>query len=223
MPFLLCDSEAVVINNINDFELSLVLKRKESNIKILTENIKKRIEEKSGILSMGHQGGICLVGHSQIDNWDIKSICGKIVRNCGIRGISSFEYNHYILEQGRMDCAENTYVVMHGTNDIVYDYSDRDIVLSIKATVEFIRKRKPISRIIMLPVLHVNGRLDRNNQRIDALNVLLHDTFKEVEWVDCSEMDDEFGNLAQEFTIDGLHLSDAGYEKLHEIIEKAER
>ncbi len=33
-------------------------------------------------------------------------------------------------------------------------------------------------------------------------------------------MNDENGNIKPEYTIDGLHLSSLGYEKLKEILEK---
>lgn len=73
-----------------------------------------------------------MIGHSQIDRWKIDSISGMKVRNCGISGISSFEYNDYILEPELINCNENKYIVMHGTNDIIYNYSIDDMCHSIR-------------------------------------------------------------------------------------------
>ena len=140
--YRLDNKEGLVINTKNDFELALMLKKKELNATVLAESIVARIEEKKTILRNGIPGGICLVGHSQIDNWEIGTLCGCPVRNCGIRGISSFEYNEYILKKGLLDCKEDCYIVMHGTNDIVYERSFQEIARSIMQTVNYIRKRR---------------------------------------------------------------------------------
>lgn len=69
-------------------------------------------------------------------------------------------------------------------------------------------------------MLTCNGRLDRSNKYIDYLNDYLKLNLKEITWIDTSDLDDEFGNLKAEYTIDGLHLSKEGYEVLKNIIEK---
>ena len=109
-----------MINTRNDFELALILKRKENNQIILKQNILDRIEEKKHVFQdKSNVNGICLVGHSQIDNWTVLLLGKYPVRNCGIRGISSFEYTDYILNSELLSCMEDIYVVMHGTNDII--------------------------------------------------------------------------------------------------------
>lgn len=139
--FKINEDEAVVINTRNDFELAVVLKKKEFNKAILTQSILERISEKKELLlKKSDERGICLIGHSQIDNWNIKKLCGKTVRNCGIGGISSFEYKKYILDKNLLKCAENIYIVMHGTNDIVYDITVNEIAESIQETIKYIRK-----------------------------------------------------------------------------------
>lgn len=220
-PYVLSSSESLVINSINDFELALILKRKESIQSLLLENIKNRIKVKENVIrNETNHDGICLIGHSQIDNWSIKNINSYNVRNCGISGISSFEYMDYILKNNILSCSEDLYLIMHGTNDIVYDYSFEEISMSINNTVKYIRKIKPKSKIFFLQCLHVNGRLDRSNKYIDCLNNFLKLNLKEINWIDASDLDDEFGNLKAEYTIDGLHLSEKGYEVLKNIVEK---
>ena len=113
------------------------------------------------------------MGHSQIDNWEIGALCGIPARNCGIRGISSFEYNEYILEKGLLDCVEDCYIVMHGTNDFVHGYSFLEIAMSIMKTVEYIRTRKGEAIIYFLSCISVNGRMDRDNRTIRKLNDFL--------------------------------------------------
>lgn len=220
--FKINEDEAVVINTRNDFELAVVLKKKEFNKAILTQSILERISEKKELLlKKSDERGICLIGHSQIDNWNIKKLCGKTVRNCGIGGISSFEYKKYILDKNLLKCAENIYIVMHGTNDIVYDMTVNEIAESIQETIKYIRKQKNGAQIFFVSCLHTNGRLDRNNLVINLLNDVLRRTLTDVQWIDCSVMDDKYKNLKQDYTIDGLHLSRYGYEKFKSIIEQA--
>lgn len=220
--FNLSLKESLVINTRQDFELALVLKKKENNLVLLKKNILEWIKENT-FQNEGIENEICLIGHSQIDNWDINNINSYKVRNCGICGIcgiSSFEYTGYILKSKLLSCVEDIYIVMHGTNDIVYDYTFEQIFTSINNTIEYIRNTKPNSKIYFLKCLHVNGRLDRSNKYVDYLNDYLKLNLKTITWIDTSDLDDEFGNLKAEYTIDGLHLSKEGYEVLKNIIEK---
>lgn len=176
--------------------------------------------KKNVIQDASNKYGICLIGHSQIDNWDVTRINSYKTRNCGIRGISSFEYTEYILKHNILACSENIYIIMHGTNDIVYGYSFEKILESIYNTVEYIRKKKDSSRIYFLQCLHVNGRLDRNNKYIDQLNNYVKTNLKDIYWISTNTLDDEFGNLKSEYIVDGLHLSKQGYGALLNIIEQ---
>src|SRR5699024_4751344 len=59
--FMLNHTESIVINTKNDFELALILKRKENNKIILTQSILDRIEEKKHIFQdKSNKNGICL-------------------------------------------------------------------------------------------------------------------------------------------------------------------
>ena len=160
--------ESLVINSVNDFELALVLKKKQMNRSLLTESILKRIEEKRGIFEdITLHNSICLIGHSQLDFWNISSLCGYTVRNCGIAGISSVEYKDYILDRNQLACGSPVYVVIHGTNDIVYSYLDEQIIENISSTFQYIRQHNPEAKIFFLLVASTNGRLDRSNKRIN--------------------------------------------------------
>lgn len=221
--YMLDNEEALTVNSIYDFELALILKKKQIGRDILTKSILDRIEKKKiNFADCCTNRSICLVGHSQLDNWECKTINGQPVRNCGIRGISSVEYENYILKNKLLNCASDTYIVMHGTNDIVYPYTDEEIIESISHTFEYIISNNPSARILFLLVAHCNGRLDRSNKRINTLNKKLKAAFeKHVQCVSLSALDDEFGELKSENTVDGLHFSDAGYDILIQIVEHA--
>jgi len=132
------------------------------------------------------------VGHSQLDQWNIKELCGNKVRNCGVSGISSFAYNEKILQQGKLNCETDVFIVMHGTNDIVYDYTMPQITQSISKTIDYINNCNPRAKIIFLSCAHLNGRMDRSNVLIDKLNEALQEELNlRVEWVDTSFLDDK--------------------------------
>ena len=61
---------------------------------------------------------------------------------------------------------------------------------------------------------NVNGRLDRFNKRINQLNVKLKQAFSDVVTViGLQRLNDKFGDLKSDYTIDGLHFSVLGYER----------
>ncbi|MDD6234138.1 MAG: GDSL-type esterase/lipase family protein [Lachnospiraceae bacterium] len=213
------DNEALAVDSVNNFELALVLRKKEINAEILKQNILNDINNKKSIMQ-SESDGICMIGHSQIDRWKTESISGLKVRNCGISGISSFEYNDYILEQSLIKCNENKYIVMHGTNDIIYNYSIDEICRSIRKTIEYIRARKPYADIYFINCLHTNGRMDRSNKTIDVLNKNLYECMSDVRWISTPEMDNEYGELNPAYTEDGLHLNEKGYALLQSITER---
>ena len=221
--FDLPQSEALVVNSVNEFELALILMKKKLGRSLLTESILSRIQEKKDIFTQcDDENTICLVGHSQLDNWNCTEIAGKKVRNCGIRGISSVEYKQYILDRELLNCKANTYIVMHGTNDIVYPSTDEFIVDSISHTFNYISQRNPKAKIYCLTISNINGRLDRSNKRIDQLNKRLISAFsQQVTIIDMKPLSDIFGDLRSEYTLDGLHFSDEGYTHLKAIVEEA--
>lgn len=218
---LIKEQYSLVINNDYDFELALILIKKRHNTQMLTQMITERIKEKYDVFKSRVKLGkrCCLIGHSQLDNWDVDVIFDYKIRNCGIGGISSFQYHDMILSKGILECEDDLYIVMHGTNDIIYEYSFDMIFESIMQTINYIKLRsnKPI---IFLKCIHTNGRMDRENKRIDAFNAYIEKELpKDIFLMDVWELDDEYGRLRQQYTNDGLHLNDAGYEKLKLLLE----
>ena len=217
----IASNEAMVIDNKNAFELAIVLKKKELNAPLLLKMIKDRIEEKHDVITQSNDANtLCMIGHSQIDNWEIKELAGYFVQNCGIRGISSFEYNDFILKQGLIQCHADKYLVMHATNDIVTSLTDEEIMDSIQNTFDYIRERKPKARIYFLLCAHTNGRMDRSNRRIITLNKKMETRFShDITCISLDGLNDEFGDLCSTYTIDGLHFSEEGYGQIQKIVE----
>ncbi|MBE6085647.1 MAG: hypothetical protein E7203_09415 [Selenomonas ruminantium] len=220
--YLVPPQEMVVVNSRNDFELALVLKKKQESGVILEQMIDNIIADKQEILSHSNPDkSICLVGHSQLDQWNIAELGGYKVRNCGISGISSFAYDEKILQQGKLNCEADAFIVMHGTNDIVYEHTLDEITHSIRKNLDYIRRHNGQAPILFMACAHVNGRLDRNNALIDQLNEALRkELISNVEWMELAFLDDQYGHLAEGYTKDGLHLNEEGYAVLQAVVEK---
>lgn len=221
LEYLLSEEEAVLLQTKNDFELLLVLINKKNKAEWLKKSILNRIEEKRSVLNCCTSQSICLIGHSQFDQWDITELGGYVVQNCGISGISSFEYRKYILDKKLLKTDATNIIMIHGTNDIVYDISMDEIVDSIRYNVRKVKDMFPLCTVYFVQCIHVNGRLDRSNKVIDELNTILKEQLNGVHWISTVALDDDFGNLKREYTRDGLHLSREGYDALKDIIEDA--
>lgn len=212
--------DAIKNEKINSDELSTVLEKKKQNRQTILNNIERIIETKESTFRMSVCGkSICFVGHSQLDQWKIKSIKGYQVRNCAVSGITSFEYNEKIINSGKLNCDSDVFVVMHGTNDLVYDYGIEEIVDNIMKTIDYISCRNSQALVIFLACIHVRNRIDRSNSRIDALNNALKLRLNGITFIDMSFLDDEDGCLNSIFTPDGLHINDSAYNIIKALIE----
>lgn len=224
--FDFCDTpeETVLVENSNTFELSLVLCNKRNKPKWLREMILDRISEKEDVLLNSNDSQeICLVGHSQFDQWNVDSLCGLKVRNCGISGITTREYIDDIVDTGKLSFGSEPILVLLGINDIATDKTVSEIAEDVLELLEKIR-RKTLNPIFCLETIHINGRLDRNNSKVDELNEIVKKNMPStVKWVTTSDMDDPYDNLNCRYTTDGLHLNELGYEMLQRIIEREVR
>lgn len=214
------EKQNVLVDSLLSFELTLSLVRKNEKHAWLRESVLNRILQKKHVLKNTMENEIILVGHSQFDQWEIQRLCNYAVRNCGISGITSLEYLNDILKNGLLALSGDKILVLLGTNDIVLDKTIDEIFFDYCGVVDYIYK-KTDSEIILLECLHISGRLDRDNKRIDELNTKIRNRYGDMfTIISMSEMDDKFGNLNFKYTSDGLHLNAVGYMKLNEIIEK---
>lgn len=213
---------ALLVFTKSDYEMALLLTGKAKGGPSLRVPILKRISEKyEDFLNLRQEKNtICLVGHSQLDFWEIKELAGYRVRNCGISGITAAEYDENILQKNFLNCDSGIYVVMHGTNDIVVNDSDEDIFREIEKTIDYIKAHAADPKIYFLACTHVTGNAERENQRITDMNQYVREQLpKDVVWIDLTDLDDESGELRKDYTVDGLHFSDKAYEVIRQKLE----
>lgn len=127
-------------------------------------------------------------------------------------------------------------ILLIGTNDLSKGTPIKEIASNISLIIKKIQKNNVKTEIFVESVLPVNKNEEesdkinkqavgrRNNQDIQKLNELIQMICEEqgVYYIDAyDEFTDKDGNLKVEYTVEGLHLNDAGYQKQTEVIEQA--
>ncbi|ACR68514.1 acylneuraminate cytidylyltransferase [Edwardsiella ictaluri] len=223
VAFIMSKEDSLDIDDRYDFEVAINIQMRRCKKEILRENIINRIAEKKELMCLNTS--ITLLGHSIFDYWLVDNINGEEVNNLGIAGINTKEYIDLILDRSLIKNIGDTAIIMLGTNDMVLN--DWDITFSAEWVREFIDKVRIIKNnvaIYFIAVPPVRGRVDRNNDIITQLNIILRKVCldKSIHWIGLSnEFYDEYGNLPASYTYDGLHFSQLAYTKLKENIETA--
>ena len=100
-----------------------------------------------------------------------------------------------------------------GTNDIGMDLWTAPIARNIREIVSRVQEKSPQTRIYLQAVLPTRGLTERPNTLVQELNAEIQAIAQEKH---CTFIDlytlflDSGGDLAREYTLDGLHLSDSG-------------
>ena len=109
---------------------------------------------------------------------------------------------------------------MHGAIDIIYEQSNFKILESILKNINYIKCKNKDATIYCLACLNVNGRMDRDNYRINELNSYLKENLgKKAKWINADGLNNKYGKLELSYTLDGLHLNRKGYARLKKILE----
>ena len=210
---------SVDIDDRLDFEYFYFILQQRNKEKTLLETIKKIISAKKENFNQTKE--ISLIGHSILDYWNIKEINHLAVNNLAIAGISTKQYIDLILNQGLIKSLGDKTILMFGTNDIVYTGWTKEQILS--DIQEVIKKLKIINNKIQLYFLEITPvafRADRNNTVIRELNSFLKENLEEIKWIALdNHFSDQYGKLNLDYTNDGLHLSEQGYQLLEKIIK----
>ena len=108
-----------------------------------------------------------------------------------------------------------------GTNDLIRDKSNEEIVEGVEKIIKGIKENRPKAEIYLESIYPVNHDIRRNNagnrknSDIKEINEKLEDYCEDndITYIDMYDLlKDDDDNLKEEYTKDGLHLSDKGYE-----------
>ena len=220
LAYFMNKADSIDIDDRLDFEFAILLISMKQKEKQLLKNIENRIEEKKEKFNKVED--ITLIGHSIFDNWGIEMFQGYKVNNLGIRGINTIQYNNMIFEKELIKNIGKYVFLMAGTNDIVINnWKKEDTLLWINESIRYIEEMNRNTKIFFLEVPKVISRADRNNKIIEELNTYLKDNLESrIEYISLEKLEDKFGNLKLEYTYDGLHFNEKGYQKLLEILQE---
>ena len=168
---------------------------------------------------------IVFVGDSITDYYDVKKYYkGLPVVNSGISGNKTYDILDNIKTR-IYDYNPTKVFLMIGTNDLSHR-TDEQIVTNITNIITGIKKNRKNAQIYVQSIYPVNPRTDnaivkdwmvgkRDNERIKRINKLIKEACveKDCKYINMYELlTDENGNLKLEYTVDGLHISEYGYQ-----------
>ncbi|NCC55236.1 MAG: lysophospholipase [Erysipelotrichia bacterium] len=173
------------------------------------------------------KGGIVFVGDSITQDYNVYEYFHQYhVYNRGIGGDTT-EGLLKRLDESIFELEPKTVILLMGTNDFgVLNAYPNDIYMRMKSIIEAIQKRLSETKIILISVYPVNPKLDptsvgsRNNENIKKLNKL-YETIPGIQFVNLfDQLKDEEGNLKKEYSVEGLHINQNGYEVITNELKK---
>jgi curved DNA-binding protein CbpA/lysophospholipase L1-like esterase len=119
------------------------------------------------------------------------------------------------MDESIFDCSPADVFLLVGINDIGMGHKLETIENGYRKILERVKSRAPEVKLHVQSVLPTRGNFAKHNANVNDLNKRLHILAKEFgdDYIDLhSKMADDKGELREEFTADGLHLTDPGYQ-----------
>lgn len=174
------------------------------------------------------------LGDSITDWYDLdKYFEGLPVVNSGVSGYST---NNILNNMNKMVYQYNPskVFILIGINDLELKVDDDVVVNNIRKIIQGIKKNRRYAKIYVESIYPINNSDDdkiegsiingnrKNSDIIDINNKLVKLTKEEgATYIDLyKELVDDNSLLKIEYTVDGLHLSSEGYEKVTEVLRK---
>ena len=176
---------------------------------------------------------IVLIGDCLIENLDIeKHFNGTHIYNNGISGDTT-ELLIKTLYKRAIKYKPNKLFISIGSNDMGFENTSvKDIYNNIITVVEEVQRRSKDTEILIVSVIPVNpANMDiinreyvdsRDNHKIGMLNYYLKNYVRKnrLKFVDITKhLKNDFDQLDLNYTIDGFHLNEVGYNVVSEQIK----
>ncbi|WP_158453569.1 GDSL-type esterase/lipase family protein [Rhodopirellula europaea] len=162
-------------------------------------------------------GTSIILGDSLIEQFPDSLLGFDDYMNWGIGGEFTSTLLGRLAPLGRL--SPDYVMLMVGVNDIVANESPAAVRSNYSEIIKVIRRDCPDTELLVcscLPTSFVSGWLaenDRTNQEVRGLNAFLQQRCTEpgTRFVNVYPLLESDGQLASEFTIDGIHLNERGY------------
>jgi lysophospholipase L1-like esterase len=167
---------------------------------------------------------VVLVGDSITEGFDVaKWFPGRRVLN---RGIGADVIGNALkpddkrgvlkrMNESFFDCAARDAFLLIGINDLGDSHTPEQIEAGYREILQQVKTKAPLMKLHVQSVLPTRGSHARHNTNILDVNKRLERLAKkfDYDYIDLhSQMADDKGELKQEFTADGLHINDQGYQ-----------
>ncbi len=177
---------------------------------------------------------IVFLGDSITEYYDLTKFYGEDLPlvNSGINGNKTKDIINNMKERV-YDYNPSKIFLLIGTNDFIEQKTTDQISKNIKEIIELIQKNRPYAEIYLESIYPINDTdnkkinhkmvNNRTNKKISKINTELEEYAKEndITYIDIyDKLIDEDGNLDLDYTNEGLHLSEKGYEVVTEELEK---
>lgn len=188
---------------------------------IVVEHGPKEIKVINNILDNNY----VFLGDSITEGYDLNKYYSDYpVVNSGIGGYTTTK----ILE--KMDTMVYRYnptkvFLLIGTNDIAQNNSKEDIINNIGKIIDKIKANRKYTKIYVESIYPIDDEKEkkRDNKLINDINKGIKELCnkKGVEYINIHDLlMDDYGNLRDEYSNDGLHLTDQGYEVVTKELKK---
>ncbi|KXT85712.1 SGNH/GDSL hydrolase family protein [Streptococcus panodentis] len=174
---------------------------------------------------------IIFIGDSIVEYYPLQELLqtSKALVNRGIRGYKSDLLLQH-LDAHLFGSALDKIFLLIGTNDIGKEMPQADTLANVEAIIQEISRSYPLAQLQLLSVLPVNESDSykgtvyvRTNAKIQALNQGYRDlaaAYMNVQYLNVYDVFlDSQGQLRQDFTSDGVHLTIAGYAALSKVLQ----
>lgn len=109
-----------------------------------------------------------------------------------------------------------------GINDIIRDISVEEMEHNYEELIDHIINEKKTQQLYVVSILPIRGKLERFNSKILKVNQKIKNICqkKGIIYIDAhSQFIDPDGLLRNDFSVDGVHLTGAGYEKICNVLK----
>ena len=179
IAYFMNKEDSIDIDDSLDFEIAITILNKKNKEENLIKIIKNRIQQKDELFN--ETKDITLIGNSLFDNWKIEKLNNNLVVNLGIAGISTKQYQEYILDINKIKYLANKVFIMTGTNDIVGEsLSFETIFNNINKLIKSLLKINKDSKIYFIEIPSIAFRMDRNKEEIFRLNEYLKNNLDKI-------------------------------------------
>ncbi len=208
------------------FNVSFLLKNSDLNNSLIKQkdSYEKQLQELTDYYTT-----YLFLGDSITDFYDLdKYFKGMPVVNSGISGDTTLDILDNMKERV-YDYKPTKVILLIGTNDLIHNIGVEEIIANVEEIIKEIKENDSKVEIYVQSIYPVNNNLDeemvsvRDNEDIMKINTRIEKYCQDNDYTYINMYDfltDKDGNFNEEYTEDGLHPNDKGYEVITKELKK---